>query len=89
MMDVSQKISPETKKTISSLNIECQVLQNLLKERQMAMQKLFAETLVLLGAQPTLYQLKADIAKDIWTLELKPDALVMPNRAERRTIGKN
>ncbi len=89
MTDVSQKISPEDKTRIKNLHLECMVLQNLLKERAEAKKEVLSLILVKLGAQPTLYGIKVNFDKDEWLLELKPDVLVLPNRAERRATAKN
>lgn len=94
-MDVSQKIDAQTKARLNSLQIECQVLKNLLTEKDAALQELVKQILTSLTPNPTMYAFKINPSKDQWELELRPDALVIPgmnpvlNRAARRAIGKN
>lgn len=89
-MDVSQKIDAQTKTKLNHLYLECQVLRTLLREREDASQEALKLVMVNLGAAPSRYGLKVDFAKDSWNLELRPEALIIPNRSERRAeIRKN
>ena len=89
-MDVSEKIDPRMKARLSNLQIECQVLKNLLAERDAALQSVVKEVLTSLTPNPTQYRLRMNPAKGEWELQLRPDMLVLPNqglnRAERRLL---
>ncbi len=90
-MDVSGKIDKETKATLRDLNLECQVLRNLLVQREAMLKEVLAETFNKLDASPNLYVLKIDAVRDLWELQLKPSALLVPNvainEAVRRTMA--
>ncbi len=91
-MDVSQKIDAQTKARLTNLNIECQVLNNLLKEKNAVMQELVKQVLSSLTVNPTQYALKINPSQDIWDLQLRPEALLvpgnlnLPNREARRAL---
>lgn len=74
-MDVAGKIKPEDKGNLANLIIECQVLENLLKERRAAFQQKVGEVCHYLTDNPKLYVLEMNPGKNTWELKLKPELL--------------
>lgn len=85
-MDVSDKIDAQTKQRIRNYQLECRVLQKLLKEREAIFAQELEKLLTTLNVSPTLYGLGFNFAKDEWRLELKPDMLVVPNGSKGRAV---
>lgn len=83
-MDIKDKISPEDKQQIGSLAIECQVLNNLLQQKNAIFQEKGKEILAKNGLSPERYALKFNPSQDLWEAELKQGALILPNREMRR-----
>ena len=77
-MDIRDRLNPQLKKEIHDLMLECQVLENLLKERQMRVKAKGAEILERAGLSPVLYGLYLNPAKDIWEASLNEKVISLP-----------
>ncbi len=78
-MDISDKVSPQTKQVVGNLLIECQVLDNLLKERRTFLDKTLQDVLTANVQQPSLYSMR--VFGDKWEVVLKEAALSLPKAA--------
>lgn len=87
-MDIKDKITPEEKQQIGGLVIECQVLNNLLQERNAMLESKVKEILTKNGISPQLYNLIFNPSQDLWRAELKEEALIIPNQETRRAVEK-
>ncbi|KKM78287.1 hypothetical protein LCGC14_1361460 [marine sediment metagenome] len=72
-LDVSYKLKPETKETLTRAVLEYQVLQTLLTERQAFLRDLTGVALAELGSSPEKYYLEMNPQKDVWDLKMIPD----------------
>ena len=72
-MDISYKLKPETKDRLTSIVLEYQVIQTLLKERQSTLTALTGEALKELGASPDQYYLEMNPSQNIWLLKMIPE----------------
>jgi hypothetical protein len=87
-MDIKDKLTEQDKQILGSLALECELLDNLLKERQTIMQNKAKEILAKNGLSPTLYGLTFNPSQGLWEANLKEGALIVPNRETRRA-GRN
>ncbi len=67
-MDVSYKLKPETKETLTNVVLEFQVLQTLLNERQAAMKDLGSIACKELGVEPSKFTLEMNPMQNVWNL---------------------
>ncbi len=88
IMDIKDKLTEQDKQQLGCLALECQVLSNLLKERQVAIENKAKEILAKNGLSPELYALKFNPNQDLWEADLKEGALIVPNRETRRAIER-
>ncbi len=87
-MDIKDKVSPEDKQQMRSLALECQLLANLLNERNAMAENKAQEILAKNALSPQTYNLKFNLKKDLWEAILKEGALIIPNRETRRAIER-
>jgi hypothetical protein len=88
-MDIKDKLTQEEKHQMANLFLECQVLGNLLKERNASLENKAKEILAFNGLSPQTYNLKFNPGQNLWEAELKHLALIVPNRDSVRAIDKN
>jgi hypothetical protein len=87
-MDIKDKVSPEDKQQMIGLIMECQMLTNLLRERNALAENKANEILAKNALSPNTYALSVNPKQDSWEANLKEGALVLPNRETRRA-GRN
>ncbi len=79
-MDVGEKLSAETKKNLSAIITEWQMLKILFESRNQTLQVYTRKALVdELKVDPTQYVLAADPAHDVWDLKMKSEVEVPKN----------
>ena len=88
-MDIKDKLTEQDKAQLQGISLECQVLNNLLKERQAILENKAQEVLAKAGLSPKMYGLRFNPSKDTWEAELKEGAIILPgqevqSRAQRR-----
>ena len=87
-MDIKDKLTLEDKQQMAGLTLECQVLSNLLKQRNAMFQDKIKEILTKLNLSPELYGLKFNQGQDLWEAVLLEGALIVPNRETRRELER-
>ena len=85
-MDIKNKLTEQDKQELGNLALECQVLNNILKEHQAAIENKAKEVLARQGLSPQLYALRFNPNENVWEAELKEGALIIPNRVARRAM---
>lgn len=78
-MNIKVEVKKEDKVQMADLVTECQVLSNLLKERQATFVSKAEEILTTNALSPKLYLLKFNIGQDVWEAEPKQGGIVLPN----------
>ena len=87
-MDIKDKLTEEDKQQLANLSLECQVLNNLFKERRAILENKGKEILAKNGLSPQTYALKFNPVQDLWEAVLKEGALIIPNQQTGRIIGR-
>lgn len=85
-MDIKDKLTEQDKQQIANLSLECQVLNNLLKQHNAILGQKANEILAKNGLSPQTYALKFNPSQDLWEAVLKEGALIVPNRETRRSM---
>ncbi len=85
LIDVKDKISDKDKKELSGLFLECQVLENILKERQGILQGLVHKVTLAITPHPELYVLHSNTSKNEWDLKLKQGGLIVPGQLPKNS----
>lgn len=83
-MDVKDKLTMEEKAAFENLRVELMVLNNVVEQKKAVLRAHLADVLQRLGYNPQTYGLNFNAAKDEWEIKLRPDALALPNRQQRR-----
>jgi len=83
-MDIKDKLTQQEKAGFENLRLENMVIEHLLNEKKQQTMVLLTTVLQKLNYDPKLYGLEFNAGQDKWEVKLRPDALVIPNRQERR-----
>jgi len=83
-MDIKDKLTEQEKAGFENLRVEAMVLQQLLNEKRQQSAILLKAVLEKLGYNPMTYGLEFNAGQDRWDVKLRPDALVIPSRQDRR-----
>jgi hypothetical protein len=75
-MDVSNKLSPETKAVLSTKVLEFQVLTNLAASHRAELQGLGQKALTEVGMSPDVFDMEIDPQNNIFNVRQKPDKVV-------------
>lgn len=87
-MSIKLEVREEDKAQMANLMTECQVLRNLLKERQAALENKAREILTTNALSPELYALKFNLGQNLWEAELKQGGLVLPHQGIKQNLIK-
>lgn len=87
-MDIKDKLTEQDKQQIQNLSLECQVLNNILKQYTAMLENKGREILSKNGLSPQMYALKFNPSQDLWEAVLKEGALIVPNRETRRSMKR-
>lgn len=77
-MSIKLKVTDEQKNHMANFDIEARVLDNMLKERKVLMDKEAVEILTTNGLDHKLYAMRFSPGQDLWEAILKPGAIAVP-----------